>query len=400
MKVSTQQFFDKSLGYLQKAQSDAAKSNEQLSTGKSLVRASDDTLKLRAVANLDRAITALDNRNSNVELLLSRFSLEESILRSASDVTARIRELAIQSSNATYSAQDRKLMGAEVASLRDHLLALSNTKDSEGGSLFGGSRTATDPFIEAIDGRVIYQGDEEVMKVEVGENRFLSKNRGGLQVFAGVIRAHNNGEEKKVGFFDVIDDFVTSLTSPKKTQITVSEDELSTNTGQLTINGVEISKTEDIPDLDEIIRRINLESGRTNVTSFKNEAGDIVIENVDGFEGENIAFGDAPGLLLSIEGVVGPSEDSRLWERSISELGIIHDELSFAIGRAGSEMNSAEYQKELNLDAEVRLKQLRSSQVDVDFAEVVSRFNAELARLEASQAAFAKLSRMTLFEYL
>lgn len=400
MKVSTQQFFDKSLGHLQKAQSDAAKSNEQLSTGKSLVRASDDTLKLRAVANLDRAITAIDNRNSNVELLLSRFSLEESILRSASDVTARIRELAIQSSNATYSAQDRKLMGAEVASLRDHLLALANTKDSEGGSLFGGSRTSTDPFIEASDGKIIYQGNEEVMKVEVGENRFLSKNRGGLQVFAGVIRVDNQGEEKKVGFFDVIDDFVTSLTSPKKTQITVSEDELSTNTGQLTINGVEISKTEDKLDIDEIVRRINLESGRTNVSSFKNEAGDIVIENADGFEGENIEFGEAPGVLLSIRGVIRPSEDSRLWERGISELGIIHDELSFAIGRAGSEMNSAEYQKELNLDAEVRLKQLKSSQVDVDFAEVVSRFNAELARLEASQAAFAKLSRMSLFEYL
>ena len=77
----------------------------------------------------------------------------------------------------------------------------------------------------------------------------------------------------------------------------------------------------------------------------------------------------------------------------------MHDSLSVQLD-ASSELNSAESQKDLNLNAEVRLKQLTSTEVDVDFAEVVSRFNAELARLEASQAAFAKLSRLSLFEYL
>ena len=52
------------------------------------------------------------------------------------------------------------------------------------------------------------------------------------------------------------------------------------------------------------------------------------------------------------------------------------------------------------MDVDIRLKQLRSNEVDVDFAEAVAKFNVELARLEASQAAFAKLSRLSLFEYL
>ena len=70
------------------------------------------------------------------------------------------------------------------------------------------------------------------------------------------------------------------------------------------------------------------------------------------------------------------------------------------MGRIGSETQSAEAQKALNMDVDIRLKQLRSNEVDVDFAEAVARFNVELARLEASQAAFAKLSRLSLFEYL
>ena len=98
--------------------------------------------------------------------------------------------------------------------------------------------------------------------------------------------------------------------------------------------------------------------------------------------------------------MVNPLAESRLWERSISEVGALHDSLSLAVGNLGSEISSADYQKELNLNAEIRLKQLKSSEVDVDFAEVVSRFNAELSRLEASQAAFGKLTRLSLFEYL
>ena len=74
--------------------------------------------------------------------------------------------------------------------------------------------------------------------------------------------------------------------------------------------------------------------------------------------------------------------------------------VAVAMGRIGSETQSAEAQKELNMDVDIRLKQLRSNEVDVDFAEAVAKFNVELARLEASQAAFAKLSRLSLFEYL
>ena len=400
MKVSTQQFYDKSLNNLQKAQSEAAKSNEQLSTGKALVRPSDDTLKLRSVANIDRAISAVKNHNGNVDSLLNRFSLEESIVLSATDVTARLKELAIQASNATYSYDDRRIMATEAASLRNHLFALANSKDTNGGAMFGGSRTGSDPFVELADGRVSYVGDDQVLKVEVGEDRLLAKNRPGLQVFAGVIRTDYAGDEQNVGFFDVIDDFVDSLKNPSKTEITVSVDGMSDNNGSLIINGVEISQAADRPGVEEIVRLINLESDRTNVIASLEANGELKVENKNGFEGDEIVFGDEPGLFLNISGPVGPSEESKLWERSISEVGSLHDSLSVAIGRLGSELNSAEYQKDLNLNAEVRLKQLKSTEVDVDFAEVVSRFNAELARLEASQAAFAKLSRLSLFEYL
>ena len=86
-------------------------------------------------------------------------------------------------------------------------------------------------------------------------------------------------------------------------------------------------------------------------------------------------------------------------ERSISEVADLHNNISIALGRIGSEVNNAEHQKDINLDNEVRLKQFKSSEVD-GFCRGRIAFNAELARLEAAQASFAKISQLSLFEYI
>ena len=53
-----------------------------------------------------------------------------------------------------------------------------------------------------------------------------------------------------------------------------------------------------------------------------------------------------------------------------------------------------------NRSSEQCLEQLLSGEKDLDYSEAVSQFNAEIARLEAAQAAFAKISQLSLFEYI
>ena len=76
----------------------------------------------------------------------------------------------------------------------------------------------------------------------------------------------------------------------------------------------------------------------------------MVLENAPGYEIDNIVFAEAPGILSEISGTVTPSVDSLLMERSISEVGNLHDNISIALGRIGSEVNNAEHQKDINLD--------------------------------------------------
>ena len=400
MQISTQQFYDRSLRNMQNTQSDAAKTNEQLSTGKALIRPSDDTDKLRTIGNLERAINKVQSYNNNVDHLINRYATEEGALTSASDILIRARELAIQASNATISSEDRKIIAIEVDGLKSELLALANSKDVNGQAMFAGAKTSVEPFVVAADGEVTYQGDSRQTMIEVSENRQLPKNRSGLEVFTGVTRLDENGKEERINFFAVLNDFKESLLLEQKTQVKVAANELSATTGELTINGVQITQPAERPTLAEFVTLINAETPRTNVLAALDDQGNLVLENAPGFETDNMVFGANPGAFFNISGTVTPSVDSRLMERSISEVGDLHDNISVALGRIGSEVQNAEHQKDINLDNEVRLKQFKSSEVDVDFAEAVSRFNAELARLEAAQASFAKLSQLSLFEYI
>lgn len=400
MQISTQQFFDRSLRNMQEIQSDAAKTNEQLSTGKALIRPSDDTNKLRTIGNLERAIDKVQSYNNNVDHLISRYSTEEGALTSASSILIRTRELAIQASNATMSSEDRKIVAIEVDGLQAELLALANSKDVTGQALFAGAKTSVEPYVVDDNGDVIYQGDTRQTMIEVSENRQLPKNRSGVEIFTGVTRLDEKGEEERISFFAVLNDFKESLLAEQKTQVQVAPTELSAVSGELTINGVQISQIEDQPTLAELVTLINAETPRTNVLATVDDEGNLLLENAPGHETDSMVFGATPGLLSTVSGTVTPSVDSRLMERSITEVGDLHDNISVALGRIGSEVQNAENQKDINLDNEVRLKQFKSSEVDVDFAEAVSRFNAELARLEAAQASFAKLSQLSLFEYI
>ena len=400
MQISTQQFFDRSLRNMQEIQSDAAKTNEQLSTGKALIRPSDDTNKLRTIGNLERAIDKVQSYNNNVDHLINRYSTEEGALTSASSILIRTRELAIQASNATMSSEDRKIVAIEVDGLQAELLALANSKDVTGQALFAGAKTSVEPYVVDDNGDVIYQGDTRQTMIEVSENRQLPKNRSGVEIFTGVTRLDEKGEEERISFFAVLNDFKESLLAEQKTQVQVAPTELSAVSGELTINGVQISQIEDQPTLAELVTLINAETPRTNVLATVDDEGNLLLENAPGHETDSMVFGATPGLLSTVSGTVTPSVDSRLMERSITEVGDLHDNISVALGRIGSEVQNAENQKDINLDNEVRLKQFKSSEVDVDFAEAVSRFNAELARLEAAQASFAKLSQLSLFDYI
>ncbi len=152
MRISTANVYDKGIDTLNRRQSELADTQEQLTTGKRIQRASDDPA---AAARAERATASLERAMANqrgVEASRVAMRQTESTLADAGLLMQRARELLVAAGNASYGDSDRSALGAELRSIRAQLLGLANQGDGTGNHLFGGQGGAQKPFIDAPGG--------------------------------------------------------------------------------------------------------------------------------------------------------------------------------------------------------------------------------------------------------
>jgi flagellar hook-associated protein 3 FlgL len=211
MKISTTLYFDRANQQLGDVQGELAKTQEQLSTGKQIVKPSDSPDKASLVTRLESELARQANYQGTLKSVNTRLQSEETVLKNTSDVMVRMKELATQAANDTLSPADRQSIALEVSSLKDQVLSLANTQDTNGNYLFSGSRVGSPAFGKNAQGQVVYQGDESRMKVAVGDNRRMNLNMPGSDAFVKVIRTDANGNKTGVGFFQAIDDLANAV---------------------------------------------------------------------------------------------------------------------------------------------------------------------------------------------
>lgn len=86
--------------------------------------------------------------------------------------------------------------------------------------------------------------------------------------------------------------------------------------------------------------------------------------------------------------------------RGIDELSSVHQGLSLAHAAIGSDLNLAEAQSNVLREQMLQMQSLQSDMQDVDYAEAVSKLQKQTMALEAAQSSFAKISGLSLFQYL
>jgi len=176
MKVSTSMFFDRASTQLGNVQGSMAKTQEQLSTGKQITKPSDEPDKASLVTRLESEIARQKSYQGNIKSVEIRLTAEETALKNTSDVMFRIKELSVQAASDTLGPADRQTLALEMTELRNQLLSLANSQDSNGNYLFAGSRVSQMPFAPDAKGVLTYQGDQARMVVAVGDNRRMNLN--------------------------------------------------------------------------------------------------------------------------------------------------------------------------------------------------------------------------------
>ena len=125
---------------------------QQVATGKRLLKGSDDP---SAAAQAERAIMRIERIKSEqrvLDLQRNNLSLAETTLGDSVSSLQRVRELILMAGNGSLDGSQRDGIADEIASLRKSLLGHANRQDSNGLPLFGGLGSVAVPFVETSNG--------------------------------------------------------------------------------------------------------------------------------------------------------------------------------------------------------------------------------------------------------
>lgn len=157
MRISTANRYATSIDTLMERQVKLSSTQEQMTTGKRVNRASDDPA---AAARAERAYAAEQRADASqraVDASNNAMTLTEGALGDAGSLLQQVREALVAAGNATYSDTERAGVANQIADLREQLLSVANRTDGSGSYLFGGQSPSIAPFSD-VPGGVQFQG--------------------------------------------------------------------------------------------------------------------------------------------------------------------------------------------------------------------------------------------------
>lgn len=113
---------------------------EKLSKGLRITKAADDAAGLAVSEKMKAKIRGMQQANRNVQDGISMLQTAEGGVDEIGNIVQRMRELAVQASNETYSVDDRANISQELSQLKDEIDRIAESTKFNGIDLLRGSR--------------------------------------------------------------------------------------------------------------------------------------------------------------------------------------------------------------------------------------------------------------------
>ena len=379
----------------------------KISTGEKLLSPSEEPQRAALINQLESTASQISTYQKNLDKVDGRLSIEEAILTSVDNIMGRIRDLSLAAASGTYSAGDKAIVVQEMRGLRDELLSLANSQDSGGNYIFAGTKVTTVPYQENAAGEVSYYGDSSSAVVSTGPNSNVKLNRPGSEVFSKVTDVGVD-----YSFFDVLDGMANALMGTAK-QETVSAifstSATQLNSGDVFNLEVSVGKTTPVDTIinvatdtpEGIVTAINESSTGLTAKLVKEDiTSDEVRIYIEGPAGEEGVFtiSTAAGVPATFPNITFTNNDAI--QRGIGRVSESKNLATDALVGIGVSMSVVNEKKDVNEERDLAVKKLISSEKDLDYALAVTELSSEIIALEALQSSFAKISQMSLFDYL
>ncbi len=208
MPISTRVYNDLAMSTLNRITGDIQGIQQRIATGRNILKTSDDPAVGAKISFTKDQKILMERYNSNIVRAQNRLSQAENAVGIGVNVLQRVYELGIQARNGTNNAGDRKVIAMEVRNLRDQMLSLANSRDTNGQFIFAGYKVDSKPFVADENGDVVHMGDRGVHELQISDNQRISTSLDGADVFIRV-----PGEEAVETVFATLDSMVSSLES-------------------------------------------------------------------------------------------------------------------------------------------------------------------------------------------
>ncbi|MDF4951727.1 flagellar hook-associated protein FlgL, partial [Vibrio parahaemolyticus] len=133
---------------------------EQLASGKKLLKPSDDPLAAHYIQNISQQQEQLQQYLSSIVLVRNRLENHEVNIANAENFADESKRLTMEMINGAFSAEDRQAKKRELEEIANNFLNLVNSQDESGNYVFAGTKPKSQPFYRDKDGSVQYAGDD------------------------------------------------------------------------------------------------------------------------------------------------------------------------------------------------------------------------------------------------
>ncbi len=159
--------------------------NEQLASGKTVNKPSDDTVASMNIMFNKKVLGSIETFKTNIDYATAELNIADQSVLNAVDVVHRAKELTVQASNTTLGSRQMKDIANEMDQLVNRIVDLGNTRYNSK-FLFGGKITDREPY--DIDGEnLIYKGTKYdgnfERNVEISQNVTMPINMVADRVF-------------------------------------------------------------------------------------------------------------------------------------------------------------------------------------------------------------------------
>ncbi|MFV0265315.1 MAG: flagellar hook-associated protein FlgL [Kluyvera sp.] len=260
MRLSTQYMYQNNIDSLSKAIVGGNDIYMRLSSGQILLKPSDDPAGASQAIIYQNALSTMDQFDTSRMYAYDSLAQEDNVLSSLSNLmTTSLSEKIVAGGNGAYSDADRQALATELQGIRDNMLDLANSKNSNGRYIFGGYKTGSEPFQK--DGT--YVGGDTAMTQIVADSTEMQVGHTGSDVFM-------SGTEHDI--FAALDSAIEALNKP----IESDEDREAL---QATLDSVNVSLKKGIDNLGKVQAEVGTNLQQLENLSYSSDTQRISVES-------------------------------------------------------------------------------------------------------------------------